>query len=448
MSSIYDRFKPTNLNSIKDRKKEVIQITNEYENNNSGDYVKRMRIKDDGTYKIRVWPAHTPDALSVEPKVTYFVPCLRKKKDGSGNFMKDSSGKEIWEPSVRPVFDARVHGGAKHDLVDTYITLAKAQAALLYPDDTEKQKTYLAPVNGNKFQGGQYMGIGAIRAFLFYGELYKGDTDEKEFYEFEVGKAIDKGMQKTAAVENANDPLGTDGCFTDPLEGRPMRIVVDSQAGKLDPGAWYSVAIVTEMQKENIGGRMVSTVKEYPLSEEDLEKFEKDVPPLINYRTIFSRKDLDIQLKGLEMFDAEHKFNILETDEFKDVYNYLDNLFPVVEDDNNQTSESPSGTANSASEDEFDLMDLAELKDYIKENNLGITILPRYTDTDLRELIRETEATMDNAPTAEEEATAVADEDNNIPENVVEDNSETQKATGKDKSVWANRVKGLQSKVS
>ncbi len=439
--SNYDRFKPTPIAQTKERKQEVITITNEYDNDN-GDKVKRMSIKKDGSYKIRVWPAHPiAGANSVEPKVVYFVPTMRKKKDSQGKFMTDANGKDILEPSVRPVFDARVHGESKYDLVDSFIAIAKKQAEALYPDNKDQQKDYLAPIVGNKFTGGTFMGISPIRSFLFYGELYKGDTDEKEFYEFEVGKAIDKGMQKTAAVENNNDPLGTDGCFTDIVDGRPMRIIVDSVAGKNDPGAWYSVSIVTEMEKMNVNGKLVSTVKQYPLSEEDLDKFEKDIEPLINYRKIFARRDLDIQLKGLEMFEETHtKFNIMDTEEFKNVYNYLDAKFPQTEESNQAAAEATSSEPAKQSEDELDLMDMKELKAYIKENGIGITVLPRYTDQDVREMIREIQGS-DAEPAAEEENTADATSTEGAEAEPEAEN------TGK-ASNWKDRVQGLKNSVA
>lgn len=429
MSSTYDRFKPTALKDIKERQKEVSQMTNEYENN-SQNLFERKRIKADGVYDIRMFPAHPgEDSNSIEPKVVYFVPAKRKKKDEKGEFVKDKNGKEVWEDSVRAVFDAKVHGKSKHDLIDTYISLAKKQADSIYGDNEAGKKEYLAPIIGNKFSGGQYMGINPLRSFLFYGELLSKDGKET-FCEFEIGKGIQKGIYNVAAIENSNDPLGTDACFTDPLEGRPVRIIVDSVSGKSNAQDYYKVSIVNETEKvSGPGGRIVNALKEYPISEEKLIWFDEKVPPLSNYRTSFRRSDLELQLKGLTLFEEKHKFNILDTQEFKDVWNYLDNLFPVEESNENIAQEQ---TQNSNSEDELDLMEIPELKQYIKSKKLGITILPSFDAETLRQMIRAVESGEDDSLESSNEESEVEesnhfDESNESEESNINTPSESYK---------------------
>jgi hypothetical protein len=395
MSSAYDRFKPTALNDIKERQKEVSQMTNEYDNDNT-QLFKRKRVKETGIYEIRMFPAHPgKDSNSIEPKVIFFVPSKRKKKDDNGNFVKDSKGQEIWEDSVRAVFDAKVHGESQYDLVDSYISLAKKQADAIYTDNEPGKKDYLMPITGNSFQGGTFKGLNAIRSFVFYGNLRtkKGDEIISEFYEFEISKAIQKGIYNTAAVENSNDPLGTDACFTDPIDGRPIKIIVDTVAGKLNSSDYYKVSIVNETEKMEVNGRLQNVLKSYPIEEETLVWFEETIPSLSSYRTTFKRSDLELQLKGLELFDAEHKFNILNSDEFKQVWNYLDNKFPVTEEDtqNDNSQSSSQNQSSSSSEDEFDLMEIPELKQYIKNNKLGLAVLPSFSAVQIREMIRSIE---------------------------------------------------------
>lgn len=444
MSSNYDRFKPTTVAQSKERKQEVNAAV--YANENNDGSIKKLQIKKDGVYIIRMYPAHPVlGALSIEPKVIYFIPALRKKKDDQGNYMKDKGGNDIYEQYNRPVFDARIHGKSQFDLVNSYIDLAKKQAESKYPANAEAQKTYLLPLTGNNFQGGTFKGIQPIKSFIFYGDLYKGEGDKqtKEFYEFEVGKAIEKGIQSTAAIENNNDPLGTDGCFTDPLEGLPMKIIVDAAGSKAakDPSLYYKVSLVKETSKEIVNGRSVSLVKEYPLTEEDLDLYEKEAPALTSYREIFSRRDLESQLKGLQIFDEEHGFGILDTEEFKDVWNALDKFFPPVEE--NQSNEGGStNNSKQSSEDEFDLMEMAELKQFIKANKLGIVVVPSMTVEQVREVIRLTLTAADEVQEMNTEEVETQEDQNPEPTTEQEE-AETTEETTSTKSNYKDRIAQL-----
>ena len=128
MSSIYDRFKPTPLATIKERQQEVSKITNQYEQT-SGDGLKRKLLNQDGTYKIRMYPTHdVPGATACEPKVIYWIPAYVNEKDDQGQWIKLSDGSYKKRLGQRPVFNAKVHGGADFDLIDTYIELTKRKA--------------------------------------------------------------------------------------------------------------------------------------------------------------------------------------------------------------------------------------------------------------------------------------------------------------------------------
>lgn len=408
--SNYERFKPTPLSLTKKRVEEVSTITNQYNDDDQGGKVKKKAIREDGSYVIRLFPAHPVEgATATEPKVIYFVPGYVNKKDADGKWIKGADGQYEKEMKVRPVFNSKVHGEADFDLVDTYISLVKRKADQLYPDpkDIEQKKRYLLPINGSFTPGSKYKGINPIRTFLFYGELITSSGD-REFYEFEVKPSVYKQLQKIAAIEGSDEVVGTDGCFTDPIDGRPFKIIVDSVASRQasDPSLYYSVSILNETEKiKDVSGRTINALKQYPISEEKLDWFADEVEPLVNYRTIFKHTDLKIQLEGLQLFDEEHGFGVLDEDEFKEVYKYLDAKFPYVEDDNDGQSSDTTNQQNTSSgnEDEFDLMDMAELRSYIKERKLGIVVLPKYGEDDLREMIRAVENETDNESDGNEE---------------------------------------------
>lgn len=423
--SIYERYKPTALSNVAERKSEVAKITNQYGDNDNDGRIKRVQLTKDGTYTVRMYPAHPIEgAISYEPKVIFFLPGWVNKKDENGQWIKKEDGGYERVLGTRPVFNSKVHGGADHDLVDTYISLVTRKAEQLYPDAASEndKKAYLYPITG-QFKDGVaiYTGIKPIRTFVLYGELItgQGDNQKREFCEIEIKPSVQKQLQKIAAMEAGDDPLGTDGCFTDPKEGRPFKLTVNSSAAKQtkDFSLYYSVSILNETTKEVINGRTVSVLKTYPLEVEDLEAFDK-VDPLINYRTIFKHSDLQIQLEGLQLFDEEHGYGILEEDEFKEVYAYLDKKFP--QPDEEEESNDNHQYSSSKNQDVFDLMDMKELKDYIKTHKLSIVVLQRYTEEDLREMIREVEGS-DGAEEVEEVGEVIGDEGKDIADGELSD---------------------------
>ena len=391
--SYADRFKPTALATIQERKQEVAEVTNQFENEGSG--IKRKTISEDGVYKIRMYPAHPHESnkqTAMEPKAVRYLPGYINKKDESGKWIKNEDGKGfVKELGVRRVLNSKVHGSAPYDLVDTFSDILKRQADERFPNpvDTEQRKKWLLPLEG-KF-GSEYKGINLIRTFVFYGELLEGDAVTGDFHEFEVKPSVQKGLQKLAAIEAEDEPLATDGCFTDIVDGRPFRIKVDSVAGRQDPGAWYSTSIVNDTEPKTIDGRKMQVLKQFPISDEKLQWFDEKAPALINYRTCFNHRDLQAQLEGLRLFEEKHGYAV--TDEFLNVYATLSKLFPVTEDgDNDSDGDSASAAPTSnKSQDKFDLMDAKELKEYIQTNKLGIHVLPRYSEEDLRDMIREVE---------------------------------------------------------
>lgn len=408
--SYADRFKPTALSNMQERKQEVAEATNQFENEGSG--IKRKTISEDGTYKIRMYPAHPHESnkqTAMEPKAVRYLPGYVNKRDESGKWIPNPDGQGFEKVlGVRRVLNSKVHGSAPYDLVDTFADILRRQADEKFPNptDLEAKKNWLLPLEG-KF-GTEHKGLNLIRTFVFYGELLNADETIGEFHEFEVKPSVQKGLQKLAAVEAGDEPLATDGCFTDVIDGRPFRIKVDSVAGKSDPGSWYSVSIVNDTESVTIDGRKMQVLKQFPISDEKLQWFEEKAPALINYRTCFNYKDLQYQLEGLRIFEEKSGYSVTDTDEFLNVYATLSKLFPVTEEDNDeQEGQASSSTASNKSQDKFDLMDVKELKEYIQTNKLGIRVLPRYTEEDLREMIREVEnETEELADDVEEKETS------------------------------------------
>lgn len=414
------KFKPTSTAAVKERDAEVGETgENGYENR-----IPRFSVKGNAnaTYKIRMYPANPekPGSLSIEPITTNFLPYMRpKRSEDKKTVIKDAAGNVVLEKSVIGVFNAKTHGKAKHDLVETFIDEAEKMATNKHGEDKDAKAKFLAPIYGNAYNGGTFKGIAPSNKWRFYGDVVQAD-DSKTFHEVEVGKAVKNGISKTAAVESSDDPLGTDGCFTDIEDGRLMKIIVDKTAGAKNPGDYYTVSIDNSTVEEVIQGKKYKLPKLQPLSDEDLEKLMK-APALVDYRTAFKNRDLELQVKGLELFvDEFPQFqSIINSDEFQEVFATLAEMFPKEEKDEDGVPEATGPKSQEPSGDKFDIMDLAELKVYAKANCKGMFISKSVSEEDLRSMIREFEEadedvdTTDEGTVPENEETTSDDDDSN-----------------------------------
>lgn len=389
------KFKPTTISSLKAKDKELYSAV--YDNDDNSGRIPRLKISAESTtYKLRLYPGH-PDhdgSLSIEPILVNYIPGM-KPKYVDGKVQKDDNGNVILEKVTnKKVFNAKVHGGAKKDLIETYIRLAESDAKERFENE-DKRAAFLIPIKGNSYQGGKESGILPKPTWVGYADLIE-EGDKKTFYEIEIGKAIKNQMNKIAAIEASDDPLGTDSCFTDIEEAQAIKVIVAKKGTA--PQDYYTVALDNTKVPTTIGGKVYQLPKKYPLSDEDLEKLLA-APPLINYRKVFTNRDLQLQLQGLKMFEQDHpEYKYLETDEFLETYSYLDEFFPVQNEQSNTPSSDPDETPEPDG-DKFDTMSKDELKKWNKDNRTGITILPSMNEDMIREMLRQWES---GAPDAEE----------------------------------------------
>lgn len=371
------KFKPTKISSLKEADQDLYA---QAYNNDRGDRVPRMKIKKAGTYKLRMYPGHPEieGSLSIEAILANWIPGMKPVYEDN-KIVKDSEGKVKLEKGNKRIFNSKVHGGAKKDLVETWIRLAENDAKERFEAETEREK-YLEPIKGNKYKGGKHDGILPQMSWVMYADLIK-EGDNKVFHEVEIGKAIKNQINKIAAIEATEDPLGTDGCFTDIEEGKAIKIIVNPDS---TPQDYYTVAIDNATVPTTFGGKTIKIPKTYPLSDEDLQRLI-DAPPLTNYRKVFTNRDLVLQLEGLKMLEKDFpQFQYINTEEFTETFAYLDEFFPE------QAEAEAAAVAVEAdpNADEFDIMTKDELKLWNKANKTGIIILPSLSEDDIRTTLR------------------------------------------------------------
>lgn len=345
---------------------------------------------DEGLNLLRIYPVHPaisetdPTATFTHPFVQTFLPAMvEEKKDGK--VVTDASGNAKLRESVKPVYNAIIHGKRAKDLVDEYIKLATSWAKEHIKNEDER-KAFLEPVYGN--YGKKINGITYPAKWVMYCDKYPGAMPDAKpvFDKFFFKKSIKERLNVLSQMESKNDPLGTDP-YTDIETGRAISIKVDKEGGAT---GYYTTEFDSTTTSEVLkSGKTVKVAKEYPLSDEQLENFLAQKPLQELFGNIARRKNFEAQLAGLEMFDTKNKMGIFGLPAWDTIVIELDSYYP--EDGAEATEEVPDETYDNDTipeGDEFDLLNRQELQSYAKTNKTGILVKPGMSDDDIRTALR------------------------------------------------------------
>lgn len=211
------------------------------------------------------------------------------------------------------IFISTVHGKeGSVDLVDEYIKFVVKDVNEKVGGDRDESKNQLSPIFGWRGSDKKWnFGITPSTAFVFYA----WDCDTKNFHEVNIyEKYMDKIEELYAAFDTPENPLTIDP-FSNATTGVPL--VFDK--------------FKTEKQKDDfnisaksIDGSGFDSYKEFRSSfaiTEEQQKQLKEAKSLVGKigQGVFKRKDFELQLNGLILFDEKHKYNIFENTEFLEI---------------------------------------------------------------------------------------------------------------------------------
>lgn len=391
---------------------------------------------------IRIYPPHPEEDgggdVFAEPKVTVFLPMMVPERDQQGNEMLAKDGRPVLKEGVKSVFNARIHGNLDYDLVEEYIRIALERLEEAKKATTDKAE--IAKISGRITQilgdfKSNVKGLKYIQKWALYADKIVGET--KTFGTLEIGPAVkDRLNQIAAAADSGDKALSTDP-FTDIEEGKAVFIYYNKDAKKSSD--YYQTEIDPVLVPTQIAGRTYNLPRTFPLTDDQLEAFMKVEPLAKRFKGVFSRRDLELQVEGLQYFDNKHGIGLFEDQEFLEVYQLIDEQVPEVEeeaaeggDEEGQSEVLGAETITQYDEpdqDMFDLMDRKELGDWHRTNKSGVLVKPTITDDVLREKAREHLASLETGNDEEEEEgneNPFADEDENFDE---EGQSEVEQTT-------------------
>lgn len=356
-----------------------------------------------GVNRFRIYPAHPEGGFSFAEAVSrVFLPAMVQERGDDGKPIQINGSPKL-KKGMKPVFNSKLHGNTPKDLVEEYYKIGVAIGEGM--KDPEKKKGYLAKLNGQYSDNAQYRlpGISYKLTYEMYADKLGAGAQVLEFGRLAVSKSVKDKMNQVAAYESSNDPLGMDP-YSDPNTGLPVVITKQQQAPKGQPQIKPNDMYLATIDKNF--DRASKTLIEYPLSDEQLEKF-LTFPSLHKlFRGAFKKSDFELQLTGLEMFDADYSMGIFHTDEFLNIAEeisnyYVDEPAPAAEGVEGEP-EGEDEIMDEPTTDQFDVMTRLELKGFISKEKLGITFKTTTKDEDIRTMIR-TAMTARSAPIGSQE---------------------------------------------
>ena len=309
----------------------------------------------------------------------------------------DELGKGFKKSLNKRVFISKIHGNPEiPDIIEEYIKFAN-QMIKGYSQDTEETKRLMSPIRGYKDKSGKWIpGIMPGTSFVCY--LYNLDDSDIELKRFEMWEKHMNEIEKLySSFDESDEPLTIDP-FSDMKEGVPLVFEkFKNEKNKFD----YSIA------DKKLTSRTMTFkdfVKQFQLTPEQLKEIESVQPLSEIYLNSYGRRDFELALNGLQIFDEKNKIGVFANDEFIDIIEEIAKHYENEQEEENpvkqekakpekptskkvEKEEEPESAEESPYGDSID-----ELKVYIKKNKLGIRVTSRMSFEDVVEAIEEVEA--------------------------------------------------------
>lgn len=404
VSSLRSKLKATSIKSLKKQ----VDADNEMIGAYSNEY---LNLEDGKTSKIRIFPAHPGVENFYAPKKCYWLSVAGKDGD-----MRRTQ-----------VLDSRSHGGTKMDLVDEYVKWAKKK----WRDDSERLNALTGSGPNSNSLNPQY-------SWICYADKVVGDEPLKaKIWEFK--KMVRDALNKLAFSEDDDEAIEIDP-FTDPDEGLPVMVKYLKNPNKKKGENYYEVSF----PKKSVAR---------PLTDDEIEYF-MTLKPLNEILPKYSINDFERALEGLQNFDDEHEMGLFNDEDWLEHVEEIKNQYDSSDDDEDdqpkkkavkkvvkkrpeveeeeddsdepEDEETPDSEEEEEDEeeedekddeeeedddaDEFVGMNRTELKKYIRDNDLEISVKKSMSDDDIREAIREAVGSSDESDEDEEEDEEEEDE--------------------------------------
>lgn len=385
--SLRDKYKATPLDVLKQSAADEDQMIGSQRGD--GGY----HDIDDGVNTFRIYPKKPDDKKYYHVRVQHWITI--EDEDGG-------------DPKRRSVYNARIHGGYKHDVIEEYVKTAPNHIKELQIDDEDKAKKTKSLTDWKQ-------GLQASTDWVVWADKITRVDGETQY-----------SLKPLALKKTVRDDLNSEAMTEDPEETITVDPYTDVDTGK-------RILITKEKKKE---GKKEKTYyktkisKESPLSDEQLEEFENKKSLTEMFSNVYSKADFDMAINGLKYFDEFHEIGLFEEQSWLDkvaemkkevakgvakggssdeeteedkpkaktttVNKGKDKPKAVPVDEEPEIGEEPEPEAEEPEDepeaeiagDEFDDMNRDDLRRYIVKNELGFQTFKSWSDDDIREKIR------------------------------------------------------------
>ena len=241
------------------------------------------------TNKFRFFPPHDgPDFYIMRKR--YWMESL----DDQGDAKK------------RVINDSILHGGTKYDIIQEYVKYCTENI-----EDKDKISLLTHWKNGIKAQ----------IDYVAYALKISGES--RDFGLLSIKKKIRDEINKLIFVEDEDDdPIEVDP-FTDVDDGLPLLIVGEKKKAK-------------GSKKEETVYTVTTGKKAIPLTDEELEHFEKVTPLSKLYRDSYTIKDFEKAIECLKYFDSENEFDIFEEDDWLEICEKVKSQYDEIDEEEDE----------------------------------------------------------------------------------------------------------------
>lgn len=335
-------------------------------------------VNKEGRYELRVLPSVNGGKPYISRKVVKLpIECPIYDKDG-----KDTGKKEVRQ---KDIFTSDVHSDRMEgkDAVMIYLDFVYALANDI--QDSDEKKKFLAPVTGYFNKQKQWVwGISPNLNYVCY--VYVGG----EIHRFDIRPQWWKKM-KSISLERSNDNVINIDIFSDCDEGYPL--IINTTLNEKNKTQFDISCGLPDANKRENWDDFFERVR---VPDSVLQELE-ELPSLEDqYKDVFSRKDWDMQIEGLERFDKQNGFKIFQNDEFLNALEELEKLVPEDNDvkqvesinpkkEVSEPKQKPTTQERSVAPSYPPLIKMkAELNEYIESEYEGTEKLPNLPVTELR----------------------------------------------------------------
>ena len=365
MKETFDRskFKGAKLSTLKETKEKADEKNVRLLGDSGNNSRPQFHNIEEGRNVLRVMPAHDPEDPSYQPLRTATLECeVPEVKDG------EETGKMV--KKAKKIFIATVHGNEevralKKDPIELYIKYVSEMASL-YDDKDERQK-FLFPITGYREKSGKWVwGIMPSTSFVCYARK-NNSLGRAELWDKWI-KEMDK---ITAKIEESEDePLERDP-FSNPDEGYPLiieKVKALDKNGKETGKFEHIIDYLLPKKRQSWD----DFCEEHRVTDEQLKELSEKESLKDLYVNVYTKRDFELALNGLQLFDQKYKYGIFENDEFVKEIKEIEAVVPEPKKDDTSDIEEAFDKKKQSAKDWDEKQCKKYLRAYVMDEDNGL----------------------------------------------------------------------------